>query len=116
MSFAVEVVFPAARPLLSGVGVVGVAGLGVVAGAGRVRARTALAATLAAAAAFATLARLFFRMPEGIGPAIVLQVEHIPFYAAPPLAVGTAAWLLFRARAEGASFVAFGRLLFGALA
>ena len=116
ISYPVEITFPAAGPLLVGLGVVGVAGLGLAAEAGRVRARTALAATLAAAAGFATLARLFFRMPEGIGPAIVLQVEHIPFYAAPPLAVGTAAWLLSRARAEGASIGASGRRLLGALA
>src|SRR5207244_1002349 len=92
ISYPVEITFPAAGPLLVGLGVVGVAGLGLAAEAGRVRARTALAATLAAAAGFATLARLFFRMPAGIGPAIVIQVEHIPVYAAAAAARSGRAW------------------------
>src|SRR5262249_27440227 len=103
ISYPVEITFPAAGPLLAGLVIVAVGALGLAVESGLVRRRRALAATAAMAIAFVALGRLFFRMPEGLGAAIVMQVLHIPFYAAPPLALGTAAFVLHRGRASAAS-------------
>ena len=96
--YPIPLSFPAAWPVVTSVSLTAVALAGVAMQRGWVRRRTAVAAVAAGLGASGILLALWARMPEGLLRAILLQVQHVGFFAAPTLALAASALWLWRVR------------------
>src|SRR6185369_7813301 len=96
--YPVPVSFPAAWPAIVAACLMGVTLAGVAVQSGWVRRRTAVVAVVAGLTAFGVLLVRWARMPEGLARAILLQVQHIGFFAAPALGLVASMLWLWRVR------------------
>ena len=96
--YPVPLSFPAAWPAVVAGCLTVVALAGVAVQRGVVRREFAVGVVLAGLGAFGVLLVRWARMPEGLARSILLQVQHIGFFAAPTLALVASALWLWRAR------------------
>jgi HEAT repeat protein len=96
--YPVPLSFPAAWPAVVAACLTVVALAGVAVQRGVVRRETAVGVVLAGLGAFGVLLVRWARMPEGLARSVLLQVQHIGFFAAPTLALAASALWLWRAR------------------